>query len=54
MFGGKKSEKMYNVYCTRLKLNRNSLNPISIPGYNIEYTPAESSNGGTLLYIKQV
>ena len=38
---------------TRLKLNRNSLNPISMPGYNIEHTPTESSNGGTLLYIKQ-
>ena len=24
-----------------------------MPGYNIEYTPTESSNGGTLLYIKQ-
>ena len=38
---------------TGLKLNRNSLNPISMPGYNIEHTPTESSNGGTLLYIKQ-
>ena len=38
---------------TCLKLNRNSLNPTSIPGYNIEHTPTESSNGGTLLYIKQ-
>ena len=35
-----------------LKLNRNSLNPISMPGYNIEHIPTESSNGGTLLYIK--
>ena len=24
-----------------------------MPGYNIEHTPTESSNGGTLLYIKQ-
>ena len=38
---------------TRLKLNRNSLNPISMPGYNIEHTPTESSDGGTLLYMKQ-
>ena len=38
---------------TCLKLNRNSLNPISMPGYNIEHTPTESSNGGTMLYIKQ-
>ena len=33
---------------TRLKLNRNSLNPISMPGYNIKHTPTESGNGGTL------
>ena len=38
---------------THLKLNRNSLNPISMPVYNIEHTPTESSNDGTLLYIKQ-
>ena len=37
---------------TRLKLNRNSLNPISIPSYNTEHTPTEPSNGGTLLHIK--
>ena len=36
-----------------LLLNRNSLNPISLLGYNIEHTPTDSSNGGTLLYIKQ-
>ena len=24
-----------------------------MPGYNIEHTPTESSNDGTLLYIKQ-
>ena len=33
---------------TRLKLNRNSLNPTSMPGYNIKHTPTESGNGGTL------
>ena len=38
---------------TRLKLNRNSLNPISMPVYNIEHTPIKFSNDGTLLYIKQ-
>ena len=41
------------IFETRVKLNRNSLNPISISGYNIEHTPTESSHGGTLLYIKQ-
>ena len=29
---------------TRLKLNRNSLNPISMPGYNIEHTPTEQQS----------
>ena len=38
---------------TRLKLRRNSLHPISMPGYNIEHTPTETINGGTLFYIKQ-
>ena len=37
----------------RLKLNQNPLTSIQLPGYNIEYTPTESSNGGTLLYIKK-
>ena len=41
------------IFETHLKLNRNSFNPISMPSYNIEYTPTESSNSGTLLYIKQ-
>ena len=36
-----------------LKLNRNLLNHISMPGYNIEHTLTDSSNSGTLLYIKQ-
>ena len=38
---------------TRLKLIRSSLNHISMPGYNTEHTATESSNFGTLLYIKQ-
>ena len=37
---------------THIKLNRNSLNPIYMPGYNIKHTPTESSNGGTLIYMK--
>ena len=36
-----------------VKLNRNPLNPKSMPCYNIEHTPTESSNGVILLYIKQ-
>ena len=38
---------------THAKLNRNYLNPLSMPGYNIEPNPVKSSNGGTLFYIKQ-
>ena len=33
-----------------LKLNQNPLTSIQLPaGYNIEYTPTECNNGGTLL-----
>ena len=35
---------------TCLKLNRNSLNPISMPGYNIEHTPAVSNWWTSALY----
>ena len=38
---------------SRLKLNQNPLTSIQLPGYNIEYTPTECNNGGTLLYIKK-
>ena len=37
----------------RFKLNKNSLNSISMSRHNIEHTPTESSKSGTLLYIKQ-
>ena len=36
---------------TRLKMDVNISFPISIEGYSYEYTPTESSCGGTLLYI---
>ena len=45
----------FDILCiseTRLKLNKTSLISISLPGYNIEYTTTESSNGGTLIYRK--
>ena len=45
----------FGILCileTRLKLNKASLTSITLPGYNIEYTTTESSNGGTLIYIK--
>ena len=38
-------------YC--LKLNQNPLTSVQLPGYNIEYTPTECNNGGTLLYVKK-
>ena len=31
---------------TRVRLNRNSLNPISMPSYNYKHTPTESSKQG--------
>ena len=31
---------------TRVRLNRNSLNSISMPSYNIKHTPTESSKQG--------
>ena len=37
---------------TRLKLSKTSLTSISLPGYNIEYTTTELSNGSILIYIK--
>ena len=45
----------FGILCileTRLKLNKASLTSITLPGYNTEYTTTESSNGGTLIYIK--
>ena len=38
---------------SRLKLNENPLTSIQLPGCNIECTPAECNNGGTLLYVKK-
>ena len=38
---------------SRIKLNGTTIISIQLPGYNLEYTPTERSNGGTLLYIKK-
>ena len=38
---------------SRIKLNRTPIISLQLPRYNLEYTPTESSNGGTLLYIKK-
>ena len=36
-----------------LKLNKNNLNSVQIPGYHFEFTPAECNNRGTAIYIKK-
>ena len=36
-----------------LKLQKNLISSIQLPGYDIEYTPTECSNGVSLLYIKK-
>ena len=36
-----------------LKLQKNPISSIQLPGYDIEYTPTECSNGVALLYIKK-
>ena len=38
---------------SRLKLNQNPLTSVQLLGYNIEYTPTECNNEGTLLYVKK-
>ena len=38
---------------SRIKLNRTPIISIQLPGYNLKYTPTESSNGGTLAYTKK-
>ena len=49
-----KSSKILWISETRLKLNRTSLTSIPLRGYNIEYSTTGSSNGSTLIYIKNV
>ena len=38
---------------SRLTLHKNLISSIQLPGHNIEYTPTECSNEGTLLYTKK-
>ena len=38
---------------SRLKSNKNHLTNITLPRYNIELCSTDSTNGGTLLYIKE-
>ena len=39
---------------SQLKLNNVNLNSVQIgPGYNFEFTPTESNNGGNAIYIKK-
>ena len=36
-----------------MKLDKTNINSVQIPGYNFEFTPTESNNGGTAIYIKK-
>ena len=38
---------------SRIKLNRTPISSIQLLEYNLEYAPPDSSNGGTLVYIKK-
>ena len=38
---------------SRLRINKQPTNNISLPNYIYEHTPNESGKGGTLLYIDQ-
>ena len=38
---------------SRLRINKQPINNISLPNYVYEHTPNESGKGGTLLYIDQ-
>ena len=52
-FKSKLSFDFLGISETLVKLNRNFLNPTYMPGYNIENTRTEFTDGRTLLYIKQ-
>ena len=43
--------KIIGISECRLKKNLDVLSNINIEGYNFEYTTAESSKGGTLIYV---
>ena len=36
-----------------MKLDKTNINSVQIPGYSFEFTPTESNNGGTAIYIKK-
>ena len=43
--------KIIGISECRLKTSRQALSNIELPNYSYEYTPTESSKGGTLIYI---
>ena len=43
--------KIIGISESRLQINKQPINNISLPNYVFEQTPTESGKGGTLLYI---
>ena len=49
----KTKPKIIGISESRLLINKQPINNISLPNYVYEHTPTESGKGGTLLYIDQ-
>ena len=49
----KTKPKIIGISESRLQINKQPINNISLPNYVYEHTPTESSKGGTLLHIDQ-
>ena len=47
----KTKPKIIGISESRLQINKQPINNISLPNYVFEQTPTESGKGGTLLYI---
>ena len=44
-------QKKFGISESRLQKNKQQITNISLPNYEYEHTPTESSKGGTLLYL---
>ena len=49
----KTKPKIIGISESKLQMNKQPINNISLPNYVYEHTPTESGKGGTLLYIDQ-
>ena len=49
----KTKPKIIGISESKLQINKQQINNISLPNYVYEHTPTESGKGGTLLYINQ-